>query len=76
LFSQRFGLSILSPSLIHPFFTPCAALDACNDNINDYCSMDDDGNPKYMTLGEKEAKFLEAMAVSFLNDSIPLVMVA
>lgn len=32
--------------------------------------MDDDGNPKYMTLGEKEAKFLEAMAVSFLDDSI------
>ena len=36
-------------------------------NILDYCSLDEDGKLKVMTLGEKEQQFLDACSVSLLG---------
>jgi hypothetical protein len=33
-------------------------------NINDYCSVDEDGNLVKLSLGEKEALFLDSLSVS------------
>lgn len=51
---QLFSTAVL------PFFA-----DACDSNINSYCSLDDSGNRplSQLTLGEKEQAFLEALSV-------------
>lgn len=42
--------------------------DSCESNINEYCSLDEDGGKpiSQMTLGEKEQAFLEALSVCFV----------
>lgn len=42
--------------------------DSCESNINEYCSLDEEGGKpiSQMTLGEKEQAFLEALSVRFV----------
>ena len=48
-------------------FLVLVAVDSCETNINEFCSLDDQGGKpvSQMTLGEKEQAFLEALSVRF-----------